>query len=207
LCVTVDTRQQMIVTAARLFQRDGYHATSWRGLVEEAGTPWGSIHHHFPGGKTELALAAIDAGSAGVIALIDRCFAETAGATEAVGRWFEVSARLLVDSGYESGCPVATVALETLTGPDPVKDAARAAFGAWEALVAAHFRRAGVSRTPAADAAVTVLGLLEGATLLARVQGSERPMRVATRHAQEIVREALAASAAGDERSSAQRSC
>jgi TetR/AcrR family transcriptional repressor of lmrAB and yxaGH operons len=185
----------MITTAARLFQRDGYHATSWRGLVEEAEAPWGSIHHHFPGGKTELGVAAIEAGSAGVISLIDHCFAEQPDPGRAVARWFELSAKLLVDTGYESGCPVATVALETLSGPAPVRDAARAAFDAWEARLASHLRRAGVSRARAADAAASVLALLEGAMLLARVQGSERPMRVASRHAQEIVHEALTASA------------
>jgi TetR/AcrR family transcriptional repressor of lmrAB and yxaGH operons len=187
----------MIMTAARLFQRDGYHATSWRGLVEEAGAPWGSIAHHFPGGKTELSVAAIEAGSAGVIALIDQCFAERADADRAVARWFELSGQLLVDTGYEWGCPVATVALETLGGPAPVKDAVRAAFGAWEAHLAAHLRRAGIGRARAADAAASVLALLEGAMLLSRVYESERPMRVGARQAQAIVAQALAASTAG----------
>jgi TetR/AcrR family transcriptional repressor of lmrAB and yxaGH operons len=180
----------MIMAAARLFQRDGYYATSWRGLVAEAGTPWGSIHHHFPGGKTELGVAAIEAGSAGVVALIDQCFAEQVDASKAVGRWFERSGKLLLETDYESGCPVATVALETLSGPDPVKDAARAALGAWEARLAEHLRRAGLSRARAADTATCVLALLEGALLLSRVHVSVRPMRVASRHAQAIVAEA-----------------
>ena len=183
----------MILTAARLFQRDGYSATTWRGLVEEAGAPWGSIHHHFPGGKTELGVAAIGAGSAGVIGLIDRCFAEEADVGRAVARWFELSGKLLVDTGYESGCPVATVALETLSGPQLVKDAARAALGAWDARLAGHLRRAGLSRVRAADTASSVLALLEGALLLSRVHSSLRPMRVASRHAQAIVDEASAA--------------
>ena len=64
------TRQQMIETGVRLFQRGGYYATTWRGLVEEAGAHWGSINHHFPGGKQELAIEAIRVGAAGVDALI-----------------------------------------------------------------------------------------------------------------------------------------
>jgi AcrR family transcriptional regulator len=193
--MAIDSRDQMIVTAARLFQRDGYHATSWRGLVEEARAPWGSIQHHFPGGKAELGVAAIEAGSAGVIAMIEHCFAEHADPGRAVGCWFELSAKLLVETEYESGCPVATVALETLSGPGPVKNAARAALGTWEARLAGHFRRAGFSRGRAADAAASVLALMEGALLLSRVRGSVRPMRVASRHAQAIVAEASAASA------------
>src|SRR4051794_4816372 len=107
------TRDTMVMTAARLFQRDGYHATSWRGLVKEAGTPWGSINHHFPGGKEELGVAAIAAGAPAVEALIEHCFASTAGPAEAIERWFALSAELMEAEAYRAGCPVATVALET----------------------------------------------------------------------------------------------
>lgn len=191
-----DTRQQMIYTAARLFQRDGYHATSWRGLVEEAGTPWGSIHHHFPGGKDELGVAAIEAGSEGVIGLIDHCFTEQPDVRRAVARWFELSGRLLVESEYASGCPVATVALETAASPGAVKEATTAAFAAWERRLAFHMRGAGASRAGAADAALSVLILLEGALLLSRARSSLKPMRAASRHAQAIVVAALAAPSA-----------
>jgi TetR/AcrR family transcriptional repressor of lmrAB and yxaGH operons len=179
-----DTRRQMILAASRMFQRDGYHATSWRSLVEEAGTPWGSIHHHFPAGKSELGVAAIEVGSDGVLALIDHCFARESDAGRAVARWFETSGRLLVDSDYASGCPVATVALETAASPGPVHDATRTAFDAWERSLAAHLRRLGASRRDAASAAVTILALLEGALLLSRVRGSTDPMKAAARSAE-----------------------
>jgi TetR/AcrR family transcriptional repressor of lmrAB and yxaGH operons len=187
--VSNDSRQQMILTAVRLFQRDGYHATSWRGLVKEAGTPWGSVHHHFPGGKDELGAAAIETGSQGVLALIDHCFAQQPDAASAVALWFELSSRSLVDSAYASGCPVATVALETSTTPGPVHDATQSAFSDWERRLASHLRRAGLSRAKAADTAIVVLALLEGAMLLARVRGSIEPMRAASRRAQAVVAE------------------
>lgn len=186
-----DTRRQMIEAAARMFQRDGYHATSWRSLVEEADAPWGSIHHHFPGGKSELGVAAIEAGSEGVLALIDHCFSKTTDVGQAVGRWFELSGRLLTESGYSAGCPVATVALETGATPGPLHDATRSAFDAWERRLASHLRRVGASRRSAADAAVAVLALLEGALLLARVRGSAAPMRTAARNAEAIATAAV----------------
>jgi TetR/AcrR family transcriptional regulator, lmrAB and yxaGH operons repressor len=181
----------MIVTASRLFQRDGYHATSWRSLVEEAGTPWGSIHHHFPGGKDELGAAAVEIGSDGVLALIDHCFAEQADAGKAVARWFELSARLLLASEYATGCPVATVALETAVSQGALRDATRSAFAAWETRLASHVRRAGASRARAADAAVSILALLEGGLLLSRTRGSIAPMRVTARRARAIALEAV----------------
>jgi TetR/AcrR family transcriptional regulator, lmrAB and yxaGH operons repressor len=185
----------MIRTAVRLFQRDGYHATSWRGLVEEAGAPWGSIHHHFPGGKAELGVAALEDGKTGVLALIDCCFAGNDEPAAAVARWFELSGKLLVKSGYEAGCPIATVALETLSGPDDVKATARDAFASWEACLATHLRRSGLSRGRAADAAVSVLALLEGALLLSRVQADLRPLRIAGRQAKTLIDAAFEESA------------
>ncbi len=181
--MTQDTRRLMILTASRMFQRDGYHATSWRSLVEEAGAPWGSIHHHFPGGKSELGVAAIELGSDGVLALIEHCFAAEPDARRAVARWFELSGKMLIDSGYASGCPVATVALETAVSPGPVHDATRSAFDAWEKRLAAHLRRLGAKRGDAAETAVVVLTLLEGGILLSRVRGDTGPLRTAARNA------------------------
>src|SRR5256885_3773423 len=103
----------MIEAAMRLLQRDGYAATSWRGVVEEAGTPWGSAHHHFPGGKEQLAAEAVALGGAHVAELLRSCISDAVTAGDAVRAWFAASARLLRASSYQDGCPIATVALET----------------------------------------------------------------------------------------------
>jgi TetR/AcrR family transcriptional repressor of lmrAB and yxaGH operons len=194
--MATETRQRMIETAARLFQRDGYHATSWRGLVDAAGTPWGSVHHHFPGGKEELGAAAIDAGSGAVAALIEHCFQSEPDPVDAVGRWFTLSAGLLSTTGFVAGCPVATVALETAPHSDALGAASRRAFDQWEGLIAAQLRRAGASRAKASSAATVVLTLFEGGLLLARVRGDDQPMSLASRQAQAVVAGALGATSA-----------
>ena len=58
--MATETRDRMIEAAMSLLQRRGYRATSWRVLTQESGTPWGSVQHHFPGGKEELGVAAIE---------------------------------------------------------------------------------------------------------------------------------------------------
>lgn len=55
----VDTRQRLVNTAIRLFQRQGYYATGLNALLVEADCPKGSLYHHFPGGKTDLAIACL----------------------------------------------------------------------------------------------------------------------------------------------------
>jgi TetR/AcrR family transcriptional repressor of lmrAB and yxaGH operons len=187
-----DTRQQMIETAARMLQRDGYHATTWRGVVEESSMPWGSIAHHFPGGKEELALAALQTSSDAVAALIEQCLDEAPEAADGIARWLTKSAELLEKGRYQAGCPLATVTLETAPLSDSLTAASRSAFSRWERIVADRLRRAGASKASAEAAAEGILALLEGGLILARVRGSARPMKTAAKHARAIASAATA---------------
>ena len=103
------TRERMISTAVTLFRREGYTATSWRHLVEEAGTPWGSAYHHFPGGKEQLAVAAIELATVTTAATITRAFERNDTIEEAVRWWFTKAAQALAGGDYRAGCPLATI--------------------------------------------------------------------------------------------------
>ena len=59
--MTSDARNRMIAGAARLLARRGLQATSFSTVLAATGAPRGSIYHHFPGGKDELVVAALDA--------------------------------------------------------------------------------------------------------------------------------------------------
>lgn len=54
-----DTREKLLKTAAQLFARDGYAATSVRDIVRRAGVNIAAVHYHF-GDKRELFLAAFN---------------------------------------------------------------------------------------------------------------------------------------------------
>ena len=56
-----NVRQRMIAGAGDLLSRRGLQSTSFAEVTQATGTPRGSIYHHFPGGKQELVLAALDA--------------------------------------------------------------------------------------------------------------------------------------------------
>ncbi|HEY9306026.1 MAG TPA: helix-turn-helix domain-containing protein, partial [Mycobacterium sp.] len=49
------SRAALIDTAATLFRRQGYAATGLTQILEEAGVKPGSLYHHFPQGKQQLA--------------------------------------------------------------------------------------------------------------------------------------------------------
>src|SRR3989344_5384298 len=66
------TRQRLISVATRLFQQRGYHAIGLAEILALSETPKGSLYHHFPGGKPELAEACVTRIAESSLAAIDR---------------------------------------------------------------------------------------------------------------------------------------
>jgi TetR/AcrR family transcriptional repressor of lmrAB and yxaGH operons len=54
------SRAALIDTAALLFRRQGYAATGVNQILETADVKAGSLYHHFPSGKQELAAAVVE---------------------------------------------------------------------------------------------------------------------------------------------------
>ena len=102
-----DTKTRMTVAAAQLFQRHGYHAVGFRRIVEESGAPRGSIYHHFPGGKEQLAVEAVALSGAAMLRTIEQVTAEAADVAGMLEGLAEVLAGWLETSAFEAGCPVA----------------------------------------------------------------------------------------------------
>ena len=107
------TRDRLISAMASALQRRGLHGVGLAELLDQAGAPKGVLYHHFPGGKTELAVAAIEAVAQRVCAALDRVIAERADPVQALRQWLVGAGRQLEGSGFEHGCPLATVALES----------------------------------------------------------------------------------------------
>lgn len=170
----------MIATAATLFRREGYTATSWRRLVEEAGTPWGSAYHHFPGGKQQLAVAAIELATVTTSATIARAFERNDTIEDAVSWWFTKAAQALANGDYRAGCPLATIALETVNDSEVLTEACKKAFTIWQARLEDHLRERG--HPAPEDLAAAIMHNMEGALLMARVHHSPEPLILAAGH-------------------------
>jgi TetR/AcrR family transcriptional repressor of lmrAB and yxaGH operons len=174
-----ETRQRMIEATERLLRRDGYAATGWRTVVEEAGAPWGSAYHHFPEGKEQLAAEAVALGGAHVAAALDQAMDGGATPAEGVRRWFALAGGNLAHSEFADGCPVATVALETAPRSERLSQACTAAVQSWKSRLVEDFTRAGAPPVRADQLATLTVGNLEGALLLARLARSTEPLDLA----------------------------
>lgn len=182
----------MIDTAMRLYRRVGYQATSWRGLVEAAGTPWGSAYHFFPGGKEELACATLDYAARLNARLLELTFAHAASPADAVLAWLSATAETMAHGGFAEGCPVAGVAVDAAPSSPVLTAACRAAFACTLDTVRAGLMRGGIGEARAAELATFIYSSFEGALVLARVQESKEPLLIAGRELARLLREELA---------------
>ena len=168
------SRTSMIRSAAALFGSRGLSGTSFADLLAESGAPRGSIYHHFPGGKKELARDAIAWTSEQVLAYLGAC---TAGTGSGVLAWFiDLWRQSVLASDCSSGCPVAGVLIDVGVTDDDLRDAARAAFSAWTAALAGKLQAAGVPAHRAGPVATTTLACMEGALILCRAEHSSQPL-------------------------------
>src|ERR1700744_5906717 len=107
-----DARERIGGASAELMRRQGYTATGIKQIVEAAQAPFGSIYHHFPGGKEQLGAEAIRRSGKLYEDLVPAVLAPAPDLASAVRAFFTLAGEHLAQSGYADACPIATIALE-----------------------------------------------------------------------------------------------
>src|SRR2546425_13235835 len=133
----------MVRSAASLIRRRGLSRASFADIVADSEAPRGSIYHHFPQGKDQLAKEAIRATSDWVLAKQGACAAKTpVGVLECfIDLWRQV----VVASNGAAGGVVAGVAVDTMPGAPELMGGVRAAVDLWVDFLAAHAPAGGFS--------------------------------------------------------------
>ncbi|MEU2030143.1 TetR/AcrR family transcriptional regulator [Nocardia amamiensis] len=167
-----ETRGKLVDATRALVERHGYYGAGLNQILASSGAPRGSLYFHFPGGKDELVAAAIAQAGKDIAMLIDTI--EPGDTAAAATRLLNAFGDRLEASGWQQGCPVATVALDVAAANDPIQAECAAAYTAWEEALRIRLRADG--RDDADDLAAAVLAMVEGALLLARAQRSREPL-------------------------------
>lgn len=172
---TPDARQRLILAMIDALQRRGLHGSGLTELLAAAQAPKGVLYHHFPGGKAELAVAAVNATVERLCVMLD----ERMGAGDpaaALMAWIEGAQKRLAGSDYERGCPLATIALETTAADVEIRSALGAGFEQVRLRIAAALVKAGYDS--ADPLAALILAAYEGGLLQARAAGTPQPMKL-----------------------------
>jgi AcrR family transcriptional regulator len=169
-----DGRALLLKGARQLLAEKGYAGMELRDVAERGKAPRGSIYHHFPGGKVQLAREAAELEGTTIRDLIERSL-EQRGLKQTLALFGDVFRRRVADYPERIGCPVAAIALARPEDPE-LAAAATAAFQSWERPIAAALRDEGVSARDAETFAGLVVSTVEGALLRARAAGSQEPL-------------------------------
>ncbi|UTD26397.1 TetR/AcrR family transcriptional regulator [Bradyrhizobium sp. WD16] len=167
-------RGAIVAAAAGLFRRRGYAATGINEIVAASGAPKGSLYHYFPGGKDEIAEAALDFAGARVTASMEELSRRATSAAALVRAYGGLLEGWMAQSGWRDGCPLATTVLETAPELPGLTRAGREAFEAWRAVIERALARDGVARFRARRLSALVVAALEGALIVSRADGDGR---------------------------------
>jgi TetR/AcrR family transcriptional repressor of nem operon len=193
------TRREIVRKAAPLFNQKGYEGTSLADLMKATGLQKGGIYRHFSG-KQELAGEAFDyawekavngrlEGVAEVSDAVDRL-------KKMVGNFVEKRAGLV-----PGGCPLMNTGVEADDGNALLRARARKALQNWTMRLS-NIAAEGIKKEQIAagvdplELAQLIIGSLEGALLISRLQNDDQPLCRARQHLDKYLEESVRANSA-----------
>lgn len=174
------TRERMVETTLRLLRTQGLRATGMSQIVEESQAPRGSIYHHFPGGKEELAAEALRTAGATVAAKIRAVLDAHRDVRGALRKFMAAYAEELRKSDYQQGCPIANAATDATATSASLREVCAGVFAEWERLIAERLERDGFRGKEARARAEFIVASIEGALILCRARRSTEPLERVT---------------------------
>jgi AcrR family transcriptional regulator len=162
----------MLDSAIMLFRQRGIADTSVRDIVEHSGAPRGSVYHHFPGGKEQLAAEATERAGSFIALLLSTL--EERPPEEAIASFVGYWTASMIRNEFRDGCPAAAAALSDEA--PAAREAAATAFSKWEEILTSALVARGRAPEDAAPLATLSIAAIEGALILSRAQQSDQPL-------------------------------
>lgn len=179
LCAMIEeasTKDRLVQAATRLFRQRGYDGTGLSEILAEAGVPKGSLYHHFPDGKADLACAAADWTAGEIVRVINDSFQAAPDWRHGVTTFCYKMAKLFDILNSADACPIFGLMFD---GPDQTRfrTHAEAAFNRIIAGAAHYAQALGMPPATAHDMAETFIIGFQGGWTLARVRRNSDVLR------------------------------
>jgi len=155
----------------------GLNAAGIKQVVARSHAPIGSLYHHFPQGKTQLASEALRLHGEKARALLVGAFAVERPVAARVRALFSTAAVGFDRSGRYKGCAIGAVTLDLAPADQALRAVCQESFEGWVDAIAGHLPwRDHKARRSFAEMVVTTI---EGAFILSRAQRSGKPFLTA----------------------------
>ena len=162
------TRERILQASEELFRRQGFAGTGIKQILGMANAPFGSLYHHFPGGKDELAAETIRRAGDHYAAIVTEHLLASPDLVANLRTTFRAAGQTLIDTDYADACPIETVALEVASTNEPLRLATAEVFESWIQGLTALLTHEGVPADRSRALAQVILSAREGAFVLAR---------------------------------------
>jgi TetR/AcrR family transcriptional regulator, lmrAB and yxaGH operons repressor len=186
-----ETRLRLLETTSKLFRSQGFHATGLDEVLRKSGAPKGSLYHHFPGGKDQLAIEALQYVACQLEEMMSALLHSETDPFSALQELLASMTKLLVDSDFRDGCPIAAVTLDVASDRESIREACQQGFQVWLQLFIRHLLNAGLSEPRARTVATLFLASFEGGLILSRAQKSVEPLEAVASELARVVESSL----------------
>ena len=191
-----ETRGRLLATTGALLAERGYHGAGLTEILRSSGVPKGSLYHHFPDGKAELAAASLRLTGERIRTGLQQFADRADSVADGIRDFCDMYIAELRASDYRRGCPLATVAGESAWLDDGVREEVGAAMVAMVDLLTARITAEAPTAADPRGLAIEVVAVVEGALLLAKSTRSTVPVetvrdRLTARLTAELHQEAL----------------
>jgi TetR/AcrR family transcriptional repressor of nem operon len=190
------TRRDIVQKAAPLFNRKGYEGTSLSDLMDATGLQKGGIYRHFSS-KEDLAGEAFDYSWG-------KAVSERLDGVEEVSDSLDRLKKMIANfvelrTGLvPGGCPLMNTAVEADDGNAVLRARARRALQSWTERLSKTTsegikKRQIVPRVDPLELSQMIIGSLEGALLISRLQNNDEPLRAIRKHLDEFLERSVRA--------------
>lgn len=179
--MSTSTRERILAATAELMRRQGYSATTVKEVAVASRAPMGSLYHHFPEGKQQIAAEVLRTTGAAYIQLLPLLMDPHDDLRVAVPAFFATAAEFMEQADWINMCPVGTVAGEIADSTPALREVTAEVITSWVDQGTAYFVQRGLAEAGARELTIAMLSALEGAFILSRTLRSPEPLRAAGR--------------------------
>lgn len=185
------TKAYIVEKTAPIFNTKGYAGTSINDMIEATGLTKGSIYGNFAN-KDEVAVAAFDHNLAIVQAILRDEFSRCTTYTDKLLVYTRVYGSILKKPFPLGGCPVLNTAIESDDTHPLLRERATQAIRDWKQHIIRLIEKGKVNQEFREDAdplkiALTLIALVEGSIMLAKLSGRSADQRIVLQSATEFV--------------------
>ncbi|HIW11952.1 MAG TPA: TetR/AcrR family transcriptional regulator [Candidatus Salinicoccus stercoripullorum] len=161
-----NTREELIQATAKLLQTKGYVGTGMNDIIQLSGAPKGSIYYHFPQGKEQLTIEAVNWTKEKVTEYIKERLSLHNDPVQSIQEFIVDSGERFEKDNYFCGVPITALVLETSSTSENLRKSCNEVFEAWGNEFSKVLKANGYENDRANEMGMLINSLIQGALVI-----------------------------------------